>query len=459
MNVITRFAPSPTGTLHIGGARTAIFNWLFAKRSNGKFYLRIEDTDRERSKNEYVESIKHGLNWLGLNWDGNIVFQSQCIERHKEVAQALIDKGKAYHCYATQKEIQDFRDANPGQKFVSKWRDGAQYYGSSLPVVRLRINDDGMTKINDLVLGKIEVKNGEMDDMVLLRSDKTPTYLLSCVVDDYDMQISHIIRGNDHLTNTFRQLQILKAMGWKEPSYVHIPLIHGNDGRKISKRDGGLGLEEYSEKGYLPEALLNYLLRLGWGHEDREIISAQEAIQIFDLADISKSPARFDLDKLNFINQYYIRLLDDEIMFDKIISKINKELLDEKCLERIKKSIPLIKSRGQTINDLVDLVSIFISYAHPIDEQSKEILALDASKQILIDILYIFKDEQSWNADMLKQLCSNFATKYEIKIPIIMKALRAGVLGTFKSPPIYETLEILGKEETMHRISQVIDRG
>ena len=308
-----------------------------------------------------------------------------------------------------------------------------------------------------MFLGRIEVSNSEMDDMVLLRSNGMPTYLISCVIDDYDMQITHVIRGNDHLTNTFRQLQIIKALNWNQPNYAHIPLIHSSDGSKMSKREGALGVDEYENLGYLPQAIFNYLLRLGWSYNDEEIISSARAIDVFDLKDVNKSPARFDLDKLKFINQYYIKLLDDEIVFDKIIGKINKELLNRECLKRIKKSIPLIKSRGQTINDLVDLASIFISYSNPIDNQSKDILALDESKQLLKNILCIFKEEQNWNAEVLKQLCSNFAKEHNIKISIIMKVLRAGVLGTFKSPPIYETLEILTKKEVVYRIAQIIN--
>lgn len=457
MKVRTRFAPSPTGTLHIGGARTAIFNWLFAKKYKGDFYLRIEDTDKERSKEQYIESIKCGLKWLGLNWDKDIIFQSANIKRHVDVVKNLVDEGKAYYCYATQEEIQDFKTKNPGKKFISGWRDSTHYNKELNPVIRLRTLDDGVTILQDDVLGRIEVSNSEMDDMVLLRSNGMPTYLISCVIDDYDMQITHVIRGNDHLTNTFRQLQIIKALNWNQPNYAHIPLIHGSDGSKMSKREGALGVDEYENLGYLPQAIFNYLLRLGWSYNDEEIISSARAIDVFDLKDVNKSPARFDLDKLKFINQHYIKLLDDEIVFDKIIGKINKELLNRECLERIKKSIPLIKSRGQTINDLVDLASIFISYYNPIDDQSKDILALDESKQLLKNILCVFKEEQNWNAEVLKQLCSNFAKEHNIKTSIIMKALRAGVLGTFKSPPIYETLEILTKKEVMYRIAQIIN--
>lgn len=456
MNVRTRFAPSPTGILHIGGARTAIFNWLFAKKYEGDFYLRIEDTDKERSKDDYVESIKYGLKWLGLDWDGDIVFQSSNIKRHIDVVKNLVSEGKAYYCYATQDEIQDFKKKNPGKKFISQWRDNACYKKELNPVIRLRAPDDGVTILQDNVLGRIEVSNSQIDDMVLLRSNGTPTYLISCVIDDYDMQITHVIRGNDHLTNTFRQLQIIKALNWWHPNYAHIPLINNSDGNKMSKRDGALGVDDYKNSGYLPQAIFNYLLKLGWSYSDEEIISVARAIDIFELNDVNKSPARFDLDKLKFINQYYIKLLNDEIVFDKVIGKINKELLKREYLERIRKSIPLIKSRGQTINDLVDLASIFISYSDPIDDQSKNILISDDSKKVLKEIFYIFKGEQNWTAMRLKELCSNFAKEYGIRIPMVMKTIRAAVLGTFKSPPIYETLEILTKEEVVCRISKLL---
>ena len=323
MKVRTRFAPSPTGTLHVGGARTAIFNWLFAKKYKGDFYLRIEDTDKERSNEKYIESIQYGLKWLGLNWDKDIVFQSANIKRHVDVVKSLVDEGKAYYCYATQEEIQDFKIKNPGEKFISEWRDKAHYNKDLNPVIRLRTLDDGVTILQDDVLGRIEVSNSEMDDMVLLRSNGTPTYLISCVIDDYDMKITHVIRGNDHLTNTFRQLQIIKALDWNQPKYAHIPLIHSSDGSKMSKRDGALGVDEYENLGYLPQAIFNYLLKLGWSYNDEEIISGARAIDVFDLKDVNKSPARFDLDKLKFINQHYIKLLDDEVVFNKIISKMN----------------------------------------------------------------------------------------------------------------------------------------
>lgn len=456
MTIKVRFAPSPTGTLHIGSARTAIFNWLFAKRNNGEFYLRIEDTDRERSKDEYFESIKYGLNWLGLNWDGDIFFQSEHIERHKEVAQTLLAKGMAYYCYTSQEEIQDFKDKNPGKKFISKWREGGEYSGSSLPVVRLKIDIDNVTKINDLVLGEIEVKNLELDDMVLLRSDGTPTYLLSCVVDDYDMKITHVIRGNDHLTNTFRQLQILKALDWHKPYYAHIPLIHGSDGGKMSKRDGALGLEEYQRDGYLPEALFNYLLRLGWGHEDKEIISIKEAIEIFDLADISKSPARFDRVKLNHLNQHYIQMQTNDALEKLILDKLSGKASNEEHKARIRDAIPLIKSRGETINSIAELALVFISPADPMDEKSKEVLEADESLPLLKELYEVLKTCEQWTAENFKLLFKEFANNRNIKPQVVMKLLRAALLRTFESPPIYETMEIMQKQETLSRISHLL---
>ena len=451
----TRFAPSPTGNLHIGGTRTAIFNWLFAKKNKGKFYLRVEDTDKERSKKEYVESIKHGLKWLGLEWDDDTIFQSHNIERHIEVAQILLDKGMAYRCYATQEEIQEFKKNNPNEKFISKWRD-SNFTRTSSHVIRLKVDNSNTTKLQDIVLGKIEVKNSEIDDMVLLRSDGTPTYLLSCVVDDYDMDITHIIRGNDHITNTFRQIQILKVLGWKEPSYAHIPLIYGSHGNKLSKRDGALDIKEYQRDGYLSEALFNYLLRLGWSYGDYEIISIQEAIKIFDLGGINKSPAKFDIDKLKHINQHYIQKQKDDVLLKSIISRLAGKILNKGHKERLEKAIPLIKSRGETINDIAYLASLFLSPADPIDDKSQEIITSKECSNILNGLCNVLKKCEEWNAENIKIKCENFANETGIKPVMIMKSLRAAVLRTFKSPPIYETIEIIPKEEVFNRITKVI---
>ena len=451
----TRFAPSPTGNLHIGGARTAIFNWLFAKRYKGHFYLRIEDTDKERSKKEYVESIKHGLKWLGLEWDGDIFFQSQNIKRHVEVAQMLLDKGMAYRCYATQEEVQIFKKNNPHKKFVSQWREGSNNLsetGKSNPVVRLKVNNNGTTKLKDIVLGEIEVKNSEIDDMVLLRSDGTPTYLLSCVVDDYDMGITHVIRGNDHITNTFRQIQILKVLGWKEPNYAHIPLIHSSHGNKLSKRDGALDVKEYQRDGYLSEALFNYLLRLGWSYGDYEIISIQEAVKIFDLSNINKSPAKFDIDKLKHLNQHYIQERKDDVLLGLIINRLEDKILNAEHRERLKKAIPLIKNRGETINDIANLASLFIAPADPMDDKSKEVIALKENREILKEVYGILQKCENWNIETLKTKCNHVAGELKVKPAVIMKILRAGILGTFKSPPIYETMQIIEKEEVLNRI-------
>ena len=459
MNIKTRFAPSPTGKLHIGGIRTAIFNWLFARKNQGNFYLRIEDTDKERSKVEYVDSIKSGLKWLGLDWDEEIVFQSENKNRHIEIINHLLKQQKAYYCYATQEEIQNFKQSNPGKKFISKWRDNTanKINNNSKPVVRLKTPLTNVTILDDKVLGTIEVNNHELDDMVIMRSDNTPTYNISCVIDDHDMQISHVIRGNDHLTNTFRQIQILNALNWEKPIYAHIPLIHGSDGNKMSKRDGAIDVNEYNKLGYLPEAIFNYLLKLGWSLGDEEIISSQKALENFDLNQINKSPARFDIDKLNFINQHYIKLLDDKVIFEKIIKKIDPILLNKNVLEKIKKSIPLIKLRGQTINDLVNLANIFISYSHSIDEQSQKILKLKESKEVLEKLVIVIEKIENWDSETLKNECQGLAKRLKIKPPIIMKILRAAVLGTFNSPPIYQTLEILSQKEVVNRATKTIN--
>ena len=312
MKVVTRFAPSPTGFLHIGGVRTALFNWLFAKNNNGLFKLRIEDTDIKRSTDEAKEAIIDGLKWLDLNWDDDIVYQSERIVRHKEIGKELLKLGHAYKCYCSPEELADMRalakKEKRAPKYNGKWRDMAPSEAPKdvKPVIRIKCPQTGVTEINDVVQGKIVINNSELDDFIILRSDETPTYMLSVVVDDYDMEVTHVIRGDDHLTNTLRQKQIYTSLNWNLPIFAHIPLIHGMDGAKLSKRHGALGVEAYSDMGYLPEAMLNYLLRLGWSHGDKEIISREEAIKLFNLEAIGRSSAKFDLDRVSSLNAVYI---------------------------------------------------------------------------------------------------------------------------------------------------------
>ncbi|MBA8666719.1 glutamate--tRNA ligase [Holosporaceae bacterium 'Namur'] len=456
MKVITRFAPSPTGFLHIGSARTALFNWLYAKHKGGEFLLRIEDTDKERSTDEAIDAIIDGMKWLGLGWNRELVFQSKNEERHREVAYKLLNMGKAYYCYSSPEEIAEFREKNPNQKFQSSWRDKDESEAPAgvKPVIRLKASRSGETVVEDFVRGKVVVQNAELDDMVLLRSDGSPTYMLAVVVDDFDMQVNHVIRGDDHFTNTFRQKQIIEAMGWPVPKYAHIPLINGSDGAKLSKRHGALGVQAYREMGYLPEALKNYLLRLGWSHGDDEIFSEQKAIELFDVEGLGKSPSRFDFDKLDSINAYYIANSDDNELL-KLISPALGILLDDIYAKRILSGMPGLKVRAKTLNELKEGAKIYISKSKPLDERSSKVLN-DEGRQVISKLLPLLKNILSWTKEELEKKCSEFAATEGVKPTLIMQLLRAGVIGTFAAPGIYEVAEILGKEEVLTRISEVV---
>ncbi len=354
--VVTRFAPSPTGFLHIGGARTALFNWLFARHHGGKFLLRIEDTDKARSTKEAIDAILDGMHWLGLDWDGHEYYQSQFWARHAEVAHKLLDRGAAYRCYMTQEELaaQRERAAKERRPFRidSPWRDVTEEQGDKPSVIRLKAPREGETVIEDQVQGRVAVQNAELDDFILLRSDGTPTYMLAVVVDDHDMGVTHVIRGDDHLNNAFRQLAIVRAMGWPEPTYAHVPLIHGPDGAKLSKRHGALGVDAYrDELGILPEALFNYLLRLGWGHGDDEIISREQAIEWFSLDHVGKSPSRFDLKKLENLNGHYIREADDQRLAELVAPRL--DLSDEQKAVLVS-AMPELKARAHDLNELAE---------------------------------------------------------------------------------------------------------
>lgn len=450
MTVITRFAPSPTGVLHTGSARTALFNWLYAKRHGGKFYLRIEDTDQERSKPEFTKAILNNLEWLGINHDGEIVHQLSRATRHQEVAKEMIRLGSAYYCYASQEEIEKFRAQNPFGKFVSPWRDKNASHNENLgqPAVRLKVNHEGQTNIKDLIQGDITIQNSELDDMIMLRSDGTPTYMLAVVVDDHDMGVTHIIRGDDHLTNAFRQKQIYDAMGWDVPQFAHIPLIHDKNGKKLSKREGALGVDSYEALGYLPEAVLNHLLRLGWSHGDDEIISADQAKAWFDLDHVGKSPARFDLDKLNFINAHYMRSMEVE----KLFGLLNTESYSEEICRRILNGIEGLRQRSHTLTELAENAQIYVAKKSILDEKSKEILA-KGGLDIKDEILVMLEKHHDWSKDSLHKICEEFAISKSLKFPFVMQTLRALVLGTFAAPGIFEVMEVLGQKETIARIN------
>lgn len=465
MSVVTRFAPSPTGYLHIGGARTAYFNWLYAKKNKGKFLLRIEDTDRERSTNEAVAKIHESLEWLGIKWDGDSISQFQNRHRHKEIAMQMLASGHAYKCYAQPDELETMRatqkEKGLAQRYDGRWRDRPESEAPKGidPVIRLKAPLTGETTLHDEVQGTITVQNEQLDDMVLLRSDGTPTYMLSVVVDDHDMGITHVIRGDDHLTNTFRQLQIYNAMSWKAPSFSHIPLIHGPDGAKLSKRHGALGAESYRDMGYLPEAMKNYLLRLGWSHGDDEIIPTEQAIEWFTLKNIGKSPSRFDIDKLNSINAHYIKQCDDAKLYDLSMPFLQKAMtgtLSTDGLARFKQALPLLKERAKTLIDLADL-STFLLYENDIEisEKAQSALTPEATAQFK-DIITLFESMSHWDAGTLETTLKSFAEAKELKIGKIMPSLRAAACGIMESPPLFQTLEILGQKIVISRLKKFI---
>jgi len=454
MTVVTRFAPSPTGFLHIGGARTALFNWLYAKHHGGKFYLRIEDTDRERSTPEATQAILDGLKWLGLDWEGDAVYQYSRAARHAEVAHEMIKHGKAFKCYTTQAELETFRKEHPNAKYRSPWRDGGVAPANTPYVVRLKAPLEGETVVQDKVQGTVTVKNTELDDLVVLRSDGTPTYLLAVVVDDHDMGVTQVIRGDDHLTNTFRQLMIYNAMGWKAPDFAHIPLIHGADGAKLSKRHGAIGVEVYRDMGYLPEAIRNYLLRLGWAHGDDETISTQQAIEWFDLDGVGKSPSRFDYAKLDNLNGHYLREADDERLLELLVAK-GQWTLDATGRERLLKGMNGLKQRAKTVVELADSAAFYIAKRPlALDDKAKELLD-KGGRDTIRALLPKFEAHTGWTHDDLQQLCKEYAEASGLKLGVVAQPLRAALSGKTVSPGVFEVMEILGKEESLGRLKDV----
>ena len=464
MTVITRFAPSPTGFLHIGGARTALFNYLFARSNNGKYVLRIEDTDRERSTEEAVGAIINGLDWLELSGDEQPIFQYSRQERHKQIVNTLLEQGKAYKCYCSAHELEEMRAlARREGKTVlydRRWRekDPITAPPNVNPVVRLKSPLKGSTMIDDLVQGRVEVKNEQLDDFVILRADGTPTYMLSVVVDDHDMEISHVIRGDDHLNNAFRQYQIYAAMDWPTPKFAHIPLIHGQDGTKLSKRHGALGIDAYKDQGYLPEALCNYLLRLGWGHENEEIITREQAIALFEIGAVGKSPSRFDIKKLDNINSKYMREMSEARLFNLLETHLLKNrnvTLDPIKLERLKRGLSGLKLRAKNINELAASAMIYIvSPSINMDEKADSILSKDA-RQLIRGLLKPFNELTNWNKTEIEEILKNFVTCRDIKFGVVAQPLRAALTGTTSSPDIFEVIEILGKDEVLQRIEAV----
>ncbi|HEY1962601.1 MAG TPA: glutamate--tRNA ligase [Rhizomicrobium sp.] len=458
---VLRFAPSPTGYLHIGGARTALFNWLYAHHTGGKFLLRIEDTDRQRSTTEAIEAILEGMRWLGLAWDGEPVFQFARAARHREVAEQLLTGGKAYRCYTTPAELEEMRAQQRAEgkplRYDGRWRDRDP--SESPPgtpfVVRLKSPQSGETIVHDMVQADVRFANENLDDMVLLRSDGTPTYMLAVVVDDYDMGITHVIRGADHLNNAARQLQIIQALGWPVPVYAHVPLIHGPDGAKLSKRHGALAVDAYREMGYLPEAMRNYLLRLGWSHGDDETISTEQAIAWFNLENIGRSPARFDFKKLDSINAHYIRASDEALLVREVSGLLARrepsEELNDVARARLLTLMPALKERAKTLVELADSAAfLFTDGPRTLDAQSQKMLTPEAAKTL--DEIVSVLENTPWQAAALEDAARAFSENRGLKLGQVAQPIRAAITGRLSSPPIFEVLAVLGREESLSRI-------
>ncbi len=465
MTVVTRFAPSPTGFLHIGGARTALFNWLFARRHGGRFLLRIEDTDRRRSTEEAVAAIYDGLSWLGLDWDGQPVSQFSRLPHHVEAARRLLDEGKAYRCYATAEELAEMRKRAKAEGrpvlYDGSWRDrdpGDAPAGVD-PAIRFRAPREGETAIEDAVQGTVRVSNRQLDDMVLLRSDGTPTYMLAVVVDDHEMGITHAIRGDDHLNNAFRQTQLFRALGWEPPAYAHIPLIHGADGAKLSKRHGALGVEAYRELGILPDAMVNGLVRLGWSHGDDEIIGRDQAIAWFDLDRIGRGAARFDLDRLMSLNAHYLRQTDADTLVALIRPRLEQApgtTLDDRRVARLTRAMPGLTPRANSLVALAESAAFYVRERPvPIDAKARKLLGGDArfSLEALAETLAAI---DPWDESTIEQAVRGLAQQRGVKLGAVAQPLRASLTGSTVSPGIFEVAAILGRDETIGRIRDAL---
>jgi len=456
---VLRFAPSPTGMLHIGGARTALFNWLYARHTGGTFLLRIEDTDRERSTPEAVAAILNGMTWMGLTWDGDVTYQFARAARHRAVAEQLLAEGKAYRCYASAEELTQMREEQKAKslpmRYDGRWRGrapGAAEDGKPF-VVRIKGRQDGETIVRDVVMGDVRFENSQLDDMVLLRSDGTPTYMLAVVVDDHDMGVTHVIRGADHLNNAARQLQIIEAMGWPVPVYGHLPLINGPDGAKLSKRHGALAVEAYRDMGYLPETMRNYLLRLGWSHGDDEIITTAQAIEWFNFESIGKSAARMDYKKLDNLNGHYIRSMDDGALAGEVVAHLlrEKRVLEPKAEARLLAAMPSLKERAKTLVELIAGAEfLFTDGPRTLDEAAAKLLTLEA-RAGLGKVLPALEATE-WTGPALEAAARAFAEANGLKLGQVAQPLRAAVTGKASSPPLFEMLALLGREESLVRL-------
>lgn len=463
MTIRTRFAPSPTGLLHIGGARTALYNYLVARHLGGEFLLRIEDTDKARSTQEAVQVILDGLEWLGLTPDAPPVYQSTRAARHAEVAHEMLATGKAYHCYASAEELKEMREQAQAEgrppRYDGRWRDrsSSEAPGGVKPVIRLRAPREGETIVHDLVQGEVTVRNIELDDMIILRSDGSPTYLHAVVVDDHDMAISHVIRGDDHLTNTFRQVQIYNAMGWEAPRFAHIPLIHGADGAKLSKRHGAVSVLEFRNEGFLPEALCNYLLRLGWGHGDAEFLTREQQVELFTIEAVGRAASRMDYAKLTHLNGLWLRGADDERLAQEVVERLVAagERVSDIGRARVLTLMPGLKARAKTLNDLAS-ASAFLVRDVPLtfDAPAHAVLTAEAKERLarLIPVL----QGAAFSTEGVDAALRSFAQAEGRKLGEVAQPLRAALTGSTTSPGIDATMMALGREEVLARLQGVV---
>ncbi len=461
MTVRTRFAPSPTGYLHIGGARTALYSWLYARRMHGQFILRIEDTDRERSNQAAIDAILEGMHWLGLDCDEGPYYQTHKLTRYREVIQRLLDEDKAYYCYCTREELDELRTEQLKLKLKPRY-DGRyrDYKGPPregvLPVVRFKNPTQGTIAVNDLVRGRVAFDNAELDELVILRTDGTPTYNFTVVVDDMDMQISHVIRGDDHLNNTPRQINIFRALGVEPPCYAHIPMIRGADGKKLSKRHGAVSVMRYREEGYLPDALLNYLVRLGWAHGDQEIFTREEMIDLFDIRDINQSAATFDQDKLLWLNQQYLKVSRYSQRAEELAWHIKQQKLSTSDGPNLEALFNVQKERAKTLKDLVNDSRIFYQAYEKYDKKAATKYLRAGAMEVLESLYDAFKSVSDWNRIRLHEIVEKVADTHELKMGKVAQPLRVAVTGRAASPSIDMTLELLGKERTLNRIKRTI---
>jgi glutamyl-tRNA synthetase len=462
--VITRFAPSPTGYLHIGGGRTALFNWLYARGRGGKFLLRIEDTDRERSTPEATAAILRGLTWLGLDWDGDVVSQFERRDRHAEVAHEMLSRGTAYKCFSTQEEIAAFRAAEEAAGrypvFLSPWRDAdPATYPDAPYVIRMRAPRAGETVIDDQVQGRVVIQNATLDDMIVLRSDGTPVYMLAVVVDDHDMGVTHVIRGDDHLNNAARQQMVYDAMGWRVPVWAHIPLIHGPDGKKLSKRHGATGVEEYQAMGYPAAGMRNYLTRLGWARGDAEIFTSAEAMKMFDLSGIGRAPARLDFKKLENTCGHHMAMAEDAALLHELqayLAAAGSAPLSEMQKDRMVGALPFLKKSAKTFPELMEK-SAFLLIKRPIvpDEKARE--ALDAVSRRILTTLTPRLQNAHWTKEALEPILTDVAADNGIGFGKLAAPLRAAIAGRTVTPSVYDMMLIIGREETVARLSDASD--